>query len=919
MADGQTRTSRRKQKKASKKPLWKKIIFITLIALVAIGIGVGSLFTYYIVTAPEIDASKLDTPFSSKFYDMDGEMFADLGTKQRSKVEYDDLPDVLIDAVTATEDARFFEHPGIDIWRIGGAVVANITNGFGSEGASTITQQVVEKSFLSPEKKVSLKVQEMWLALQLEQDYSKERILEMYLNKIFYGNRAYGVKKAAELYFGKTDLDELTLPEAAILAGLPQRPSAYNPFKNPELMKERMDTVLQLMVKHGKISEEEAKEARQVKIASLLTDDKPDSSSYQAFLQQVEREVKQKVDGADIYTDGLKIYTTIDTDAQSHVDFLLSKKEDNPINYADPVVDPDSEEGEKLDMQAGVTVLDTKTGAIRAIGGARDGLENRGYNRAIQMQRQPGSTFKPIMDYGPAIENMQWSTYHQLNDDGPYDIAGTDKQIETWANTYFGWVSARYALEQSLNVPAVKTFDEVGRENAKAFAEKLGISFGDSDIALTDAIGGNIGTNPLEVAGAFRTFANGGIYNEPYAVTKVEFPESGKTVNLKPEPEAVMADSTAYMITDMLKDVVTQGTGTGANISGLPLAGKTGTTTRPGVDGSPDAWFSGYSTNYTISIWTGYDNNDIGLKGSETKVPLSLFKHIMSELSKDQETPDFTKPDSVVEVAVEKGSRPAKLPSDYTPDSKIVTELFVKGTEPSKTSERFEQLDPVKDLEATFDSDSATIQVEWDYETEQDISFEVSARVGDGQKQKLSSTEETAMEISNVEPGTKYHIEVVAINNKTKANKSEPVTATVKVPEDLEDDEEIEDEEEKEDDEDEDKKGNIPAVGSLRARQIGAGIDVSWQYNGPPAQYEVVVSRDGTQIKTQTVATKGIVIEGDGVQSGQSYTITVVPIGRNGASKGDEGEAKSTKVTISDSNETVSNDGNDDDDNSDDE
>ncbi len=346
----------------------------------------------------------------------------------------------------------------------------------------------------------------------------------MYLNKIFYGNQAYGVAKAAEVYFGKTDLNELTLPEAAILAGLPQRPTAYNPFKNPDLMKDRMNTVLHLMVEHGKITEKEAEEARQVDIPSLLTDEKPDSTKYQAFVQQVRKEVEQKVDGADIYTDGLKIYTTIDTDAQEHVEFLLSDSEDNPISYPEPVVNPDSDEGEKVGAEAGMTVLDTKTGAVRAIGGARNGLESQGFNHATQMERQPGSTFKPIMDYGPAIENMQWSTYHQLNDDGPYDIAGSGgKQIETWADSYFGWVTARYALQQSLNVPAVKTFEEVGQKNAKAFAEKLGIGFGDNNVKLTDAIGGNIGTNPLELAGAYRAFANGGIYNEPYTVTKLNF------------------------------------------------------------------------------------------------------------------------------------------------------------------------------------------------------------------------------------------------------------------------------------------------------------------------------------------------------------------------------------------------------------
>ncbi|WP_010530791.1 penicillin-binding protein 1A [Lentibacillus jeotgali] len=886
--NGQSRTARRKQKKSAKKPLWKKIIMITGIAILALGIGVGALFTYYIVTAPEIDASKLDTPFPSKIYDKDGELFANLGAEQRTKVEYEELPQVLIDAVLSTEDARFFEHPGIDIWRIGGAIVSNVTNGFGSEGASTITQQLVEKSFLSPEKKISIKVQEMWLALKLERQYSKEEILEMYLNKIYYGNRAYGVGKAAERYFGKTDLSELTLPEAAILAGLPQRPSAYNPFENPELTKDRMSTVLSLMVDNGKISESEAEEARQVDIPSLLTDDTPNPTPYQAFLQQVRKEVEEKVDGADIYTDGLDIHTTIDIDAQKHVESLLA--EDSPINYPAPVTGP---KGNEQKMQAGMTVLDTQTGAIRAIGGARGGLENDGLNYATDISRQPGSTFKPIIGYGPAIEENQWSTYHQLNDDGPYDIAGSDKQINTWANQYYGWVSMRYALQQSLNVPAAKTYEEIGGETAKQFAEGLGISFGDNNILVGDVLGGHIGTNPLELSGAYRAFANGGVYNEPYAVTKVEFPDSGRTVNLKPESEAAMSESTAYMINDMLQTAISEGTGTQANVPGLPDAGKTGTTTREGVEGSPDSWFSGYTTNYTISVWTGYNNNDIALP--DTKIAQELYKNTMSELSEGVETPDFSKPDSVVEVPVEKGSRPAKLPSENTPESEIVTELFVKGNEPSETSEQFDQLDPVNGLEANYDQDSGSIQVEWSYDSGEDVSFEVSASVDGGQMQGLSSTDDTSMEISNVEPGTTYEIQVVAT---TDSNTSEPVTASVEVPGNEEDEEE---------NEEENGEGNIPAVNGLNATSASSAIDVSWQYDGPPAQFEVAVSQGGSQLQTQTVNSAGIVIEGDGVQPGQTYSIAVTPVGQNGANQGVRGEQSTTEVTIPETDDSGGN------------
>lgn len=856
--DGQTRTARRKGKKKGKKPIWKRIVLIASIVILAMIIGVGALFTYYIATAPKIDAEKLSAPFSSQIYDKDGELFADLGSQQRTRIGYDDLPPVLIDAVIATEDSRFFEHPGIDIWRIGGAVLANITNGFGSEGASTITQQVVERSFLSPEKKISIKVQEQWLALQLEQEYSKKEILEMYLNKIYYGNGAYGVAKAAEVYFGITDLSELTLPQAAILAGLPQRPSAYNPYESPDLTKKRMTTVLNLMVMHDKISKQEAEKAKKVDIPSLLKESKPEESSYAAFLDKVRKEVKAKVDGADIYTDGLKIYTTLDSHAQEYVEFLMSNAEDNPIPYYDD------------EMQAGMVVLDTQNGAIRAIGGGRD-MKKAGFNYALDTQRQPGSNVKPITVYGPAIENLKWSTYHQINDDKPYEIEGSSP-IRNYTRTYPGSVSIRTALADSLNVSAVKVLEEVGIDKAKPFAESLGYEFYKDNMNIRDAIGGtSTTTNPLEMAGAYRAFANEGIYNEPYSVTKVVFP-SGKEVDTKPKTEPVMSDYTAYMVTDMLKTTISEGTGTNADIPGLPVAGKTGTTNREGIEGPYDSWFTGYTTNYTISVWTGYDKEK-GIENSQ--IPHALFKNTMMELSEDKETADFTQPDSVVDVAVERGSHPAKLPSGYTPESKVVTELFVKGNTPSETSERYDVLDPVSGLQAKYDKDSESIQVEWDYDSD-DVEFQVGASIDGGSMQELSSTDDKSLEISNVEPGSEYTIQVIAIDKDDAGNTSEATSTSVKVPGDEEDKKE---EEEKEDEENKEEETAITAVSGLSAsyNEEAKLLDVSWDYEGPPASFNVQVSPGGGN---QTVQSNGIEISN--VQEGKSYTITVTTIGQDG-------------------------------------
>lgn len=871
MADkSQTRTARRKQKKTTKKPIWKKIVLTILIIVLVIGVGVGGLFTYYIATAPSLDAEKLSDPFPSVVLDKNDEVVDTLGEEQRVKVEYDDLPQELIDAVVATEDSRFFKHHGIDLRRIGGAIKANLLNGFGSEGASTITQQVIKRSFLSPEKELKIKVQEQWLALQLERKYSKEEILEIYLNKIFYGSNAYGVAKASEVYFGKTDLEDLTLPEAAILAGLPQRPAAYNPYENPDLTQERMETVLKLMVRHGKITKEEAEEAAQVDVESLLAGKRPESKPYEAFIQQVQREVEDKVDGADIYSDGLKIHTTLDQDAQEYIEFLLTDSDENPINYPADITD---EDGKEHEVQAGMTVLDTKTGAIQAIGGRRNSEKNGSYNFAIGGGRQPGSIFKPIMAFGPAIEYDKWSTYHQVDDDKPYEIPGTDKVANNWNREYQGWMSARYALSQSLNVPTLKTIDEVGADKAQEFAEGLGLTFKDDKASVMDAIGGTESNfNPLELAGAYRAFANEGIYNEPYAVTKVEFPD-GKTVDLTPESEAAMSDYTAYMITDMLKTVMDEGTGTEADISGLPVAGKTGTTNLVGEEGSPDSWFNGYTTNYTISIWTGYaDTSSLALP--DTKIPHALFKNAMTELSKDKETKDFKKPDSVVEMEVEKGSNPARKPSAHTPGDNIVTELFVKGHEPEKTSEKYDKLDPVSNLSADYNEDSNSIKVEWNYDSEDDISFEVSASVDGGEMQGLSTTEDASIEISDVEEDAdEYEIEVIAVKD---SDKSDPETVKVDLS----------------GKEDADKEDDIPAVSGLNASYDKDEdiIDVSWSYDGPDASFEVDV--DG---KTQAVDSEGIEISG--ITPGETYTITVTPKGED---SGESGEANSTEVSVPD-------------------
>ena len=873
MADqtSQTRAARRKQqgkktKKKKKQPIWKKIIKITLLLLLILFLSGTAVGAYWIATAPDIDEEQLTVPFASTLYDKNGDQFANLSSdEKRQEVRFEELPDLLIDAVTATEDVRFFDHNGIDVRRIGGAIRGNFTGGFGSQGASTITQQVVERAFLSNEKKISIKVQEMWMAMKLERQYSKEEIMEMYLNSIFYGSHSYGVAQAAETYFGKEDLNDLTLPEAAILAGLPQRPTAYNPFENPELTEERMNTVLNLMVRHGKITEAEADEARSVDVTSLLTEDRPDPTPYDAFIDQVRQEIDEKLDDVELDADGLKVYTTLDPDAQPYVESLLDEEESS-ISYPD-------------NTQGAMVVLDTQSGAIQAIGGS---LNNEGgFNYATRGTTQAGSTAKPIMSYGPAIEYNQMSTYHQLDDEGPYEIEGSNP-IRNATRTYNGWVTARYALQQSLNVPAVKLMEEVGPENSKEFAENLGFEFDSDYLDLREAIGGTeTEVTPMQMAGAYSAFGNEGNYTEPYAVTKVEFSD-GREIDLTPESEQVMEDYTAYMVTDMLKSVVSSGTGTNAAVSGLDVAGKTGTTTMDGQEGSRDAWFVGYTTNYTIAAWTGgYDSEGGGrVPLQDTTLSQQIFRQTMSHLSEGIDTPDFTRPDSVVELAIEKGTNPAALASDSTPSDSKVTELFVKGHEPSQVSERYEELDAVSGLSGSYNEDNNSIEVSWDYDTdsEEDVNFDVSASIDGGSMQSLSSTSDTSMEISDVEEGAEYTIQVIAERGSLS---SDPATTTVQVPGGEDDEEEEEDEE-------------IPGVSGLSAEYDGnETINVSWGYDGPSANFEVSVNGDTENVGSNSINVSGVT-PGD-------YNISVTPISEENSDL--RGPSSSTSVTVPEAEE----------------
>ncbi|CAM4057584.1 PBP1A family penicillin-binding protein [Mesobacillus thioparans] len=779
----QTREERRRQHAAGKKkPKGKKAkkgmfkkIFLTLIALGIIGMLTGiATFAFMVQDTPKLDESLLKDPISSKIYDKDKKLVTEVGSQNRDYVAYEDIPKLVENAFLATEDVRFYKHNGIDVIRLGGAVIANVTNGFGSEGASTITQQVVKNYFLGFEKTISRKAQEAWLAYQLEQKYTKHQIFEMYVNKIYMSENMHGVLTASRTYFGK-DLDQLELHEAALLAGMPQSPNNYNPFTNPEKAEKRRNIVLSLMHQHGIISKEEMEKAQKIPVESSLVKEEnrksKDEEPFDAFVDMVIEEVTDKTD-FDIFSDGLEIYTTLDQNAQTHVENILNT--DAAVQF------PNDE------MQAGITLLDTKTGEIRAIGGGRNQQVKRGLNYAIDVKRQPGSTIKPILDYGPAIEYLHWGTYHML-EDKPITYS-TGDPIRNWNNKYNGVMTMRMALAKSINIPALQAFQAVGLEKAREFGTNLGLTL--DDPFYESASIGSKEIAPIEMAGAYAAFGNNGFYTKPYSVKKIVLRDKTE-IDLTPETEVVMKDYTAFMISDMLKTAITQGTGaTYANISNLHVAGKTGTTnyTQEDIDkfgikegGVPDSWFVGYSTRYTASVWTGYSNRKTALYGTEQKISQMLFKDLMTYVSKDVDTPDFTVPKSVERVKIEKGTMPAKLASEYTPKDQILYEWAVKGNVPKETSKKFEKLEAPSKLKAAYDEVKNEIILTWEFkqENKEDVQFVVSASLDEGPEQELTKTTDTGVKIANAVPGGIYSFKVTAVRGDQT---SDPATLKIEVP-----------------------------------------------------------------------------------------------------------------------------------------
>ena len=633
-----SRYSKGKRSAASDQNLgWRiaKYAFIGLLTFFVICvIAGGGLFAYYVSSVPKLTENKLQSTNSSRIYDGNGSLIADLGSEKRESASTDEIPIILVNAITSIEDKRFFTHRGIDVYRIMGAAINNLRHN-STQGGSTLDQQLIKLAYFSTntsDQTLKRKSQEIWLSLQMERQYTKQEILTFYVNKVYMGNGYYGMKTAAKSYFGK-ELGDLSVAQAALLAGIPQAPTQYDPYANPDAAKERRNTVLNEMYEDKNISKEEYEQAKATDISDGLLP-LTNKASYEPYLDNYIKQVIEQVSteaNADIYSAGLDVYTNLDPDIQKYIW--------NVYNSNDYIAYPDDK------FQVASTIIDVTNGRVVAQLGSRHQDENiaLGTNQAVQTDRDWGSTMKPITDYAPAIEKRVYTNTGTTVYDTPYNFPGTSTPVYNWDRKYYGSISLTYALQQSRNVTAVKALQATGLEYAQSFLKDLGIEY--PEMFYSNAISTSTtssdpkyGASSEKMAAAYASFANGGTYYKPSYIKSIKF-EDGSTKSYDSKGVEAMSPQTAYMMNSMLKQVLTGGTATEAYVPGTINAGKTGTSNysddeyyqvqkESGVYADlivPDETFVGYNTKYAMAIWTGYENRKTPLYGSDLNIAKQIY------------------------------------------------------------------------------------------------------------------------------------------------------------------------------------------------------------------------------------------------------------------------------------------------------
>lgn len=707
--DSENRKSEQKNRRISTGKKKKKRTRLQLIILVAVaiflfsGIALGAFTIGAIVKTPDWDPQLItDQRQSSIVYDIDGNPIAQLhSSENRLLVEYKDIPDLVKDTFIAVEDKRFYDHFGADPIRIAKAALNNLKAGKIVEGGSTITIQLAKDAFIADPfaKKLERKIQELVLALQIERNYTKDEILTFYLNRISFGESSFGIRTAAQTYFGK-ELKDLNPAEVALLAGLPQAPSAYNPYVNPEKAKNRRNLVLGVMKNSNLITQDEYDKYKEepftfveqvkanqaeVKLPEVATRNK----NHPYFVDYVIKELQDKYEltPGQIYNGGLHIYSTVNTKVQDAAEKAFAKTENFPKSV------------DEVPVQGAITVLENETGAITAMVGGRE-YTPMGLNRAWYSERQPGSTAKPLVVYAPALEKGGYYP-GTVFDDMP--VKYNDGAGGVWAPTNYdtlttGWrglITMREAVMDSVNVYAVKLLNAVGVEYGWQFGKNnLGLPLKEDEKVLSLGLG-TFQVSTLQMASAYSTFANNGVKTEPYSVIKVTDSDGKTIVENKPVKKRVMKETTAYLMNDLLRSVVTSGTGTRARIGNWYIAGKTGTTSldpdKYGTkSGNPDAWFAGYSPKYTSVVWMGYDKDE-DLKHYLYKVygssyPTTIWKEVMTAAHEGLEVQSsITRPQGLTEVKFDRKS--GLLPSSLTPETFVSTEICAVDSVPTGVSD----------------------------------------------------------------------------------------------------------------------------------------------------------------------------------------------------------------------------------------
>lgn len=631
------------------------LLALALVGIVAAAVLVGS----YILSAPKLTEEDLTVTVSSKIYDMDGQLIADLGTEKRSNATTEEIPTDLANAIVAIEDQRFYNHRGIDVIRIAGSFLNNLAGG-NLQGGSTLDQQFIKLTYFSTsaeDQNLKRKVQEAWLSLQLEQTKTKQEILTYYVNKVYMSNGTYGMKTASETFYGK-ELKELSLAQLALLAGMPQAPNQYDPYSHPEDAKNRRDLVLSEMLAEKYIDNSQYEQAILTPVTDgllPLSNDAAYPAYMDNYLKQVVEEVEKNT-GYNLLTTGMDIYTNVDSAAQQQLWNIYNT--DMYVSYPDEL------------LQVASTIIDVSNGKVVAQLGARNQPSNVsfGINQAVETNRDFGSTMKPITDYAPAFENGVYSSTADIIVDEPYNYPGTSTPVNNWDKKYFGSLTVKSAIQYSRNVTAVKALEATGLENSLKFLNSVGINY--PEIHYSNAISSNTsdtsreyGASSEKMAAAYAAFANGGTYYAPQYVNKIVF--SDGTVKEFPQTGTrVMSEETAYLMTDMMKSVMEVGYGLNASVAGVPMAGKTGTSNYTDTEMEsiiaaipeaayntmvvPDENFVGYSSQYAMAVWTGYTNRMTPILDNGMRIASDVYHNMMTFMHSDYTATDWKVPSGVV-------------------------------------------------------------------------------------------------------------------------------------------------------------------------------------------------------------------------------------------------------------------------------